>query len=596
MHSSLLPGSCQITVKGSTSVSHYRALHHVLTYTSQNESDAETVILNSIRGGMLNVASVGEQRGKSVKIFLTENGQYENTDQAVTTEGGPAITLVPSSQLFSVISLLISEGYFCPSTPFCVENGKHTYNFRSEAFPRDSFTIVVLLFPECFANCSSVLEKLALGEETSNFSGDTAQSQASRTSSVPRASPGSQHSLSCDLNELAAIRQEVAVNYLMSLNETLHQIKVLETEIQGNRNAEESDGLKVNDKSDQSNPAPEMCMLESLNNELERIKLVLLLCLCITSSSEINPSLSFSLFQQISHGEFFGPFESQHRPADRNCQKEWYEAYTIKIRETYKKLHETDAMPDTFDHHLAEIVSRVQKSVKTLSIDPHLVLHRPHDGHPGVGLTYYRPTPVMPHMPIQPGEISFTFPSCGLEINCCETALYDFLNRCMKRHFTPNELRTEMDFVRGIAEATSTSAVSMTLCFFARTAENLRKILEKNPEILSFMVLSWKECGNKEKTPWSDFNFSYEVVDVILFGTPFSVSVGKFLRYLVQEDFIDQELILRWLERCCATAESSPSQFTSGFFALVDFIITRFSLELPQSIAQSLNELRVKAH
>lgn len=620
-----------------SSLSNYRPLLHVIGYANHHENDALSVIQNAVRGGVISVIRQ-EDPSQAPATGLNERSSSEinntSTDSLIEKvgRGGSSVdlgtyALLPSSASISVLSLMVVQGYFCPSLPFMVESGRQAYNYRSEVFPRDSFTVVILLFPDCFVEPkefvdSDFWEDIASGTvEPSLRRGSTSPSADQGT---PSRSVGAGISTSpsnlfsstsiainkvtssvSDLKSVLRAREEIAVNYLASINHALYQIKMYETERLSAQTSQRQTDSKTKDST--TNTAPqntaESYTLRTLSNELERTKVALLMCLCAASIKvDTHGTSAASLFLKLSKGVFHESFESQQRPQDVSKHDAWYDECQRDITETYKQFHYDDNAPSTLDGFLEQIRTRSKRSAREVMAAGTVMLHRPHDGHFGVFLTptglFNRSPPVLPHLPIQQGEVQFIISPQPISFDSSANPLSGLLHKCTTRRLGPSETQSDPLLQKNGLKSLS-SQEKMVLSAFALNTDNVLKFMEKNPEILSQMILNFAETyessvGNKNcSTVSSELKFAASVVHLALYSTTFTVSVGKFLRELVRQGYFQRETIIKWVEHCCSTYEASPDQFSRSFFALVDFMIARLECELAPETLQCLSKMRL---
>lgn len=645
------------------------------------------------------------------------------------------LILLPSPSVLSAVAALVNQEYFFPSLSLLNSAGKNGLHYRSATFPREAFTMLVLLFPDCFVDLHDHVESTS-GLEGSSGSISSSSSLLQHSSRSPspvvettrelyrsdmkhapsepelltasNLSPASPGNFLCDQRGALMAREEVALAFLTSINSILYHIRMQEIEKRvttanfsqkeeaarpfhpmhqgsadyGGGSTFHSDNLDKSSVVESHSHFIELSNLSSFTVELERLKVVVVLCLCSSSvwmrkseknleeKSEVpysahngnarrehdistvsddgtlyakahrsnsslfaaaSPFSSFSLFDRVSEGIFFQSYELQQRPSNRKEHDVWYDKMIQKIHTAYQDAHSAlsegrgtasngDAFPLTIQKYLECIYSRASLESQKLSRSPELLLYPPFDGRPSVVLTKVQPPiPAQPHMPLLPGEMCFLFLSSVLEIDTCEDPLSLFLHHCSNRRLGPSDLRAQLLFLDELTRTPLTSKPFMILFAFLDNSDNVFKILEKNPEILSQMVLNFG-TAEYDVSAQDDFAASHlptqsalkvaekkeyylamEIVRTVLFARPFSVNVGKFLRELLLREFLDGMMIVDWMRHCCSAAESNPSllprksTLSRSFFALVDFAITRLEFRLEPTLSTRLSTLRVNA-
>lgn len=645
--------------------------------------------------------------------------------------------LLPSPKALFAISSLVNQGYFCPFLSFAVVAGKKGFHYRSAAFPREAFTMLVLLFADCFVQIPEDLEAILDSEGSSDLPfvsllrlesssrsptpGEGSSAEPNGLTDTPVCSdPGvsinseTENSIQipffCDEGAALMAREEVALRYLISVNSLLYQIQLQELEMRAMAESDQQKGdasiplsRKLQGSADRTaglTPKPdgssasqdekqdalsvEISNFSLLAAELERVKILVILCLCASSlwirklemkerkEEEINrletsPSsrnnsngthfnlplnsgearhahshdsthsqedaVSFSFppffFRKVSEGQFFPAYESQPRPLSKKMHDTWYDEMLKKIRLAYHDAHSkiekwsngrTDnAFPPTIESYLERVGFRAGLEARKLSVFPQMLLYPPTDGRPSVALASIKPPiPAQPHMPLFPGEISFLLSSSVLEMDSCEDTLSLFLHRCTTRRLGPSELRNEFLFLEELTRTPFPPKSYMILSAFVDNTDNVFKLLEKNPEVLSQMVLSFamveddENDENKmsctsldvtdiEELMEKEYRLAMKIVRTVLFDRSFSVNVGKFLRELLMHSFLEETLIIDWLTHCCTAAERCPSllprksTLSRSFFAIVNFAVTRLECKLEPTLSQRFNKLRVDA-
>lgn len=645
------------------------------------------------------------------------------------------LILLPSPGVLSAVAALVRQEYFFPSLSLLNSAGKKGLHYQSATFPREAFTMLVLLFPDCFVDLHDYLES-SNGLEGSSGSSSSSSSLLQHISRSPSpvaemareldgsdvksaslepellatsdSSPETPGHFLCDERGALMAREEVALAFLTSINNILYHIRMQEIEKrvttarfsqkeeaarpfhpmrQGSADCDGGFTLRSDmfDKSSVDEPDShfiELSNLSLLTVELERLKVVVALCLCSssvwmreseknkeekdeeplcrhygnvrseygssptsdhgelhankqrsgsTSFGDSSPFSPYSLFHRVSEGIFFQSYELQQRPSNRKQHDVWYDEMIQKIHAAYLEAHSAvsegngtasngGAFPLTIQKYLECIYSRASMEARKLSLSPELLLYPPFDGRPSVVLTKVQPPiPAQPHMPLLPGEMSFLFSSSVLEIDTCEHPLSLFLHHCSTRRLGPSDLRAQLLFLDELTCTPLTSKSFMILCAFLDNLDNVFKTLEKNPEVLSQMVLNFGTVEYEdsaqdvfaaspvatqsalEAAENKEYHLAMGIVRTVLFARPFSVNVGKFLRELLLREFLDEMMIVDWMSHCCSAAESNSSllprksTLSRSFFALVDFAIARLEFRLEPSLSQRLNTLRVNA-
>eukprot|EP00796_Vickermania_ingenoplastis_P005023 gene5023-3618_t len=580
------------------SLSYYRALVHIFSYASQHGKDATDIIQDGIRGGVIQAFRRDTNSAVSANCSGNDNGAASDLKD---------IQWMPSSSFISAVATAVAQGFFCPSLPFTAEGGASSFNFRSEAFPRDAFTVIVLLFSDCFTDsqhiiCNHQVEESQPDETSQRSSSPLIKSDtphrhdSNETRPTASYSPGSVlacstiqrlHISESDWKALQEVREEVAVSFLSSLHRSMYQIQMHHIEKRSAEATAAGNANKKNETPTERRPHsdPGNAVLDTLTSELERLKALLLLCICCASvGSEVTaagnqlekaPFTTDGLFMTISKGQFHTAFDHQKRCERQVEQDAWFDALVKDITKAYEAAHRGDkGPPPTLDALLQRIWSRSREAAQKLCASPQLVLHRPHDGHPGSSIELNRvcPMPALPHMPIQTGETIFMLSQSALALDCAATPLSTFLQRCAARKLSPADARAECAFLQERSWKDLSIKEHAIFHGFVSNPDNASKILDKNPEILAQIVL-WTIATRDDTT--KKFDFADSVIHQILFEVPFSVSVGKFARELVQQGYLHEDIVLQWLEHCCQVSETSPSQFSRSFFALVDFTVTR---------------------
>lgn len=761
-----------------------KALLDIISCASQEGSSPAHIISHALNGGLLNCIYLrrsspasstndgkaatpppaalvrgkeGEGSDDPTSDQVNHNGSFHHlqVDSSLSSLPSPSLSrcpfynflsehcheegecvFLPTSKAISMISSLVNQGYFSPSLPLVVKAGKKGFHYRSAAFLKEAFVMLVLLFADCFIHLPDQLQSLLESEvsqelpccssfqfQLSNRSPSSEDrlpvdqdcSSETNGASDPEVSISSDMGVKnkikflCDERAAMMTRDEVALAYLISINNMLYHIQIQEFEIQARARSDSQKGGTAGrssakyHRSSQCSPDPvsipagsatplhsppdeisvEESNLSFLASELERLKVIVILCLCASSlwvkeletdkkkhvnhfgnrishencadfdngyphhkcmqglpaqdrglsnsnSCYFSSLFPPSFFEQVSEGQFFRAYESQERPPTRKRQDKWFDEMVQKIRLAYHDAHSVEdespgfrarsAFPSTIESYLERIHSRAKLEGRKLSIIPEMLLYPSFGERPSVVLTHIKPPiPSQPHMPLLPGEMSFLLSTSVLEIDSCEHPLSLFLHNCTTRRLRINELRDQIAFVDEITRTSLPPRSFMILSAFSDNTDNVFNFVEKNPEVLSHMVLSFASIEDYDEieyrmsatSPSSDtyledidtkeHHLAMKIVHTVLFDRPFSVSVGKFLRKLITHEFLEEELIIAWLDHCCTAAEVSPSFFprkstlSRSFFAVVNFALTRLECKLEPTLSQRFNKIRVDA-
>ncbi|CCW59996.1 unnamed protein product [Phytomonas sp. EM1] len=281
---------------GGTNLSEYRALLQVLVYASQKSHDAAAVIHDALVGGVVATFFDRQQR--------IQNGVF-----------------LPSSKCIATMAPLIAEGFYSPSLSYTLDNPFSTlYQPLSESYGRDLFTLVILLFPDCFmdgppmdshsrtnslsASAPITPQAVALHSALNispSVHRESTPSTGTRDANVTKISPLSTYrepttvifpSLSvthantqalgsggtlphaeADVMQLHHYRLQVAAQYLSVINDTLHDVQV--------RQLKKGKGAALT--SSKTTPA-EVVNLRVIQTFMEKLKMMLLCCM---SASEV---------------------------------------------------------------------------------------------------------------------------------------------------------------------------------------------------------------------------------------------------------------------------------------------------------------------
>lgn len=190
------------TVARSSNLRHYRALLQVMTYAGQREQTAEQVIRDAMVGGVVvpftvmhntNALAVAVKTGDPPCI--TPLDAPVSADNLSREEVGIITLLMPSSKFIGTAASLLADGFFsfAPLSSTVDKSRSTSYQHRSECQVRDLFTLIMLLFPECFIAETlprTLLEmREAEGSVSDTQSSNRAESEVPHPSSVSRVSP-----------------------------------------------------------------------------------------------------------------------------------------------------------------------------------------------------------------------------------------------------------------------------------------------------------------------------------------------------------------------------------------------------------------------
>ncbi|AYU83475.1 hypothetical protein LdCL_360018100 [Leishmania donovani] len=190
------------TVARSSNLRHYRALLQVMTYASQREQTAEQVVRDAMVGGVVvpftvthnaNAPAVAMKTGDSPCI--TPLDAPVSGDSSSREEVGIITLLMPSSKFIGTAASLLADGFFsfAPLSSTVDKSRSTSYQHRSECQVRDLFTLIMLLFPDCFIAETlprTLLEmQEAEGSVSETQSSNRAESEVQHPSSVSRVSP-----------------------------------------------------------------------------------------------------------------------------------------------------------------------------------------------------------------------------------------------------------------------------------------------------------------------------------------------------------------------------------------------------------------------
>ncbi|CCW67031.1 unnamed protein product [Phytomonas sp. Hart1] len=277
---------------GGTNLSEYRALLQVLVYASQKSHEAAAVIHDALVGGV-------------VATFFDQQQRFQNG------------VLLPSSKCIATMAPLISEGFYSPSLSYTLDNPFSTrYQPLSESHGRDFFTLVILLFPDCFmdgpfidthSRTNSLSTSIPMIPQMFTHSNILSASPSVHRENTPPAgtrdgvgnkiSPVSAHrepptivvpSLSAthgnihilgssgtfphaevDVMQLHRHRLQVSKQYLSVINDTLHDVQVRQLKKEkaaGSASAKPTGGEVVN--------------IRVVQTFMEKLKMMLLCCMC----------------------------------------------------------------------------------------------------------------------------------------------------------------------------------------------------------------------------------------------------------------------------------------------------------------------------
>lgn len=533
-----------------TTLSGYKALEHVFSYASQQKKDALAVVYDGIQGGLLKLMSWQAEE---------DDVQY---------------SLLPSSALISAIASLTVQGFFSPLPP-CSEGD--VCRVESEPFPRDSFTAIILLFPDCFADPQTVWES---GEGTS--SGDTSLHSSpmrhlrSRSCSVGNGDFQVDGKVqSCGNWEgMMEVREEVAVSYLSALNFSLHDIKIRQAKLGHTDQSPSSSASEL-----------EAVKLGTLTHLLERLKAVLALCLASSAVCRGSNLSSSTLFAQASGGYFHAAFESQPQAESEEEHETWLDTQMSRASECYEAHYKSPHCP-TLQSYIARIQKRSHRLGRAISL-PSVTLSCPRDGSSGaiMNLDVDRFDPALPHLPIQLGEV-IPVPVRGIDLESKVSPLSLFLTRCIQRKLSGLNSELTTHFPSSVCELNihEVSILRNFLCCDTEVAE----CLEKNVDALTHIIL-WIS-KDSEKSRGLD-EAAHATVRKMMFTLPFSVSFGVFVRTLVMNDYITKDNLVEWVTHCCTVAD--PSQYGRSFFVLIDFALARLQCDLPLDVTRQLQSMKV---
>ncbi|KAG5489996.1 hypothetical protein JKF63_00115 [Porcisia hertigi] len=143
-----------------SNLQHYRALLQVLSYAAQRELTAEQLVQDAMTGGVVvpfkvlhNAdASTIAMKFQTPSCNFRPGAQLGANSCSLHELGSNTMLLLPSSKFIGTTASLLADGFFCfaPLSSTVEKSPGTSYQYRSESQVRDLFTLIMLLFPECF--------------------------------------------------------------------------------------------------------------------------------------------------------------------------------------------------------------------------------------------------------------------------------------------------------------------------------------------------------------------------------------------------------------------------------------------------------------
>jgi hypothetical protein len=156
------------SVAQSSNLLQYRALFQVFTYARFKKQSAEKLVRDAMTGGVVvpfslpqaneTVLSAAVSAQSSVQGAVTPSSSVQphpslSPTTAAESRSQPThVLLLPSSKCIGTLATLLADGFFNVAPLMStVENVHGTpYRHRGECEPRDYFTLIQLLYPDCF--------------------------------------------------------------------------------------------------------------------------------------------------------------------------------------------------------------------------------------------------------------------------------------------------------------------------------------------------------------------------------------------------------------------------------------------------------------
>ncbi|GET93190.1 hypothetical protein, conserved [Leishmania tarentolae] len=213
-------------VARSSNLQHYRALLQVMTFAAQREQTAEQVIRDAMMGGVAVPFTVTQNSKAPTTTMKTGDPSCTNSsdtpvsvDHLARGDVGIITLLMPSSKFIGTLALLLADGFFsfAPLSSTVEKSRGTSYQHRSECQVRDLFTLIMLLFPECFIAETPQRTALEMRETersvSETHSSNHAESDAPHQSSVLRVSrPISPTPLILSLGQCTSSVQRIHTN------------------------------------------------------------------------------------------------------------------------------------------------------------------------------------------------------------------------------------------------------------------------------------------------------------------------------------------------------------------------------------------------
>ncbi|KPI86745.1 hypothetical protein ABL78_4162 [Leptomonas seymouri] len=164
------------SVAQSSNLLQYRALFQVFTYARVKKQSAELLARDAMTGGVVvpfclpsNVvvseAPFSAVSTQSSKQTILTADQQQQQQQAVSSEAEYShVLLLPSSKCIGTLATLLADGFFniAPLSSTAEKVRGAPYQHRSECEARDYFTLIELLYPDCFVAEALPLALLAM--------------------------------------------------------------------------------------------------------------------------------------------------------------------------------------------------------------------------------------------------------------------------------------------------------------------------------------------------------------------------------------------------------------------------------------------------
>lgn len=606
---------------GGTNLSEYRAFLQVLVYASQKQHAAVDVVLDAQMGGV-------------VACFMHNSQQCSHN------------VLLPSSKTIGTMTPLVSEGFFSPSLSHTQDNVFGTsYQPLSESLGRDAFTLIILLFPDCFVSGSpmadTVLEtaasslaptpdveaeannslvtppNLKRSQNTMNSTIMTSRSHSLSTSlHAPTASLVTSQSqpIVADIFKLHTYRIRVACLLLSVFNDTLHDVQVRQLMKARTGPLERKDTDAVG--AEESN-------LVAVKRIWEQAKLMLICCACSSElafrawrleaaqSNDVDPR---HILEDLVGTQFSEPVEQWDWGRNAEQCDIWYDTLLGGVNHVFAE--RAGMSLQAFLKRTKEAALREDGRKRTHA--PELLLHRATDGHRGVTLEllpFCVIRPSLPSLPVQAGELATLSPPShssvyhdGLLFDDISSPLNGVLQRWISRKLTDAQMKEEQATFFTTPWDTLSSGYRRILSGFLLFPEHIAKILDKNPAVLARVVLWTYHIYGEEATallptekgdssdcffpvpPGSPRNaLAEDILQYVLFDLPFSSAVGHFVRELAVHYGLSQPTVLKWIDvqkdRLCAP-------HTKTFVLLIEYLLVQMRWSLPPSTATVLEEIK----